>query len=573
MKMGMISCYLPRFDADVWFDVVEVERPLAVFLVPAMVQLLLVHPRFETTDLSFVQICSVGSAPLSPSAVDRLQTKMPDALVSNNYGMTEAGSVYCLMPKGEAVRRPGSVGKPAPPAEVRCIDDDGVEVPAGELGRIELHIPGRPREYLDDPEATTATWVDGWLRTGDIGKLDEDGYLYISGRAKDVIIRGGHNIHAVDVENVIATHPDVAEVAVVGVAHEVLGEDLVAVVVPRPGVAPDPESLRAHALDELAAYKVPRRWEFTDHLPRNSAGKILKNQLRDGLGDPAAGVGLNEDSSRAGPAGAGQTTKPQSRLPSSGWLGIPTGWRCWPRTSWKWSATSVGGPTAVTPHGGDLPRGLEQRVGVARSSEHLAVHEGGLLGGQEGDERGVEGRVLALWRLTLEEPLGHPGGAGGGHGIDGDPVLAQLHRPHEGHTHDGRLGRAVIGLAEVAPQAGRRRHVDDPAVARLLHVRGGVASHVERALLVDGHHRVEVGLVHLEERPVADDAGVVDHDVDAPEGVHRGGDDAPGGLEVGDRVVADGGDAALRFDLLHHRWWRDPRRRQIHGRRTKRRCR
>jgi len=288
MKMGMISCYLPRFDADMWFDVVEAERPLAVFLVPAMVQLLLVHPRFVTTDLSFVQICSVGSAPLSPSAVDRLQAKMPDALVSNNYGMTEAGSVYCLMPKGEAVRRPGSVGKPAPPAEVRCIDDDGVEVPAGELGRIELHIPGRPREYLDDPEATTATWVDGWLRTGDIGKLDEDGYLYISGRAKDVIIRGGHNIHAVDVENVIATHPDVAEVAVVGVAHEVLGEDLVAVVVPRPGVAPDPESLRAHALDELAAYKVPRRWEFTDHLPRNSAGKILKNQLRDGLGDPPA---------------------------------------------------------------------------------------------------------------------------------------------------------------------------------------------------------------------------------------------------------------------------------------------
>jgi acyl-CoA synthetase (AMP-forming)/AMP-acid ligase II len=288
MKMGMISCYLPRFDADVWFDVVEVERPLAVFLVPAMVQLLLVHPRFETTDLSFVQICSVGSAPLSPSAVDRLQAKMPDALVSNNYGMTEAGSVYCLMPKGEAVRRPGSVGKPAPPAEVRCIDDDGVEVPAGELGRIELHIPGRSREYLDDPEATATTWVDGWLRTGDIGKLDEDGYLYISGRAKDVIIRGGHNIHAVDVENVIATHPDVAEVAVVGVAHEVLGEDLVAVVVPRPGVVPDPESLRAHALDELAAYKVPRRWEFTDHLPRNSAGKILKNQLRDGLSDPAA---------------------------------------------------------------------------------------------------------------------------------------------------------------------------------------------------------------------------------------------------------------------------------------------
>ncbi len=291
MKMGMTSVYLPKFDTDRWFDVVANERPIALFLVPAMVQLLLVHPRFETADLSFVQICSVGSAPLSPSAVDRLQTKMPDALVSNNYGMTEAGSVYCLMPKGEAVRRPGSVGKPAPPAEVRCVDEDGVELPADSLGRIELHIPGRPREYLDDPEATAETWVDGWLRTGDIGKLDEDGYLYISGRAKDVIIRGGHNIHAVDVENVVATHPGVAEVAVVGVAHEVLGEDVVGVVVPRPGTTLHAEDLRDHALEQLAAYKVPRRWEFVDHLPRNSAGKVLKNQLRDELdaSDAAAG--------------------------------------------------------------------------------------------------------------------------------------------------------------------------------------------------------------------------------------------------------------------------------------------
>jgi len=287
MKMGMTSAYLPKFDAERWFDVVEAERPIAVFLVPAMVQLLLVHPRFEVADLSFVQICSVGSAPLSPTAVDRLQAKMPDALVSNNYGMTEAGSVYCLMPQGEAVRRPGSVGKPLPPAEVRCVDEDGTALPAGELGRIELHIPGRPREYLDDPGSTAETWVDGWLRTGDIGRLDEEGYLYISGRAKDVIIRGGNNIHAVDVENVIAAHPGVAEVAVVGVPHDVLGEDVVAVLVARPGVALDADDLRAHALEQLADFKVPRRWEFVDELPRNSAGKVLKNQLRIDLGASA----------------------------------------------------------------------------------------------------------------------------------------------------------------------------------------------------------------------------------------------------------------------------------------------
>jgi long-chain acyl-CoA synthetase len=205
---------------------------------------------------------------------------MPDALVSNNYGMTEAGSVYCLMPKGEAVRRPGSVGKPLPPAEVRCTDGEGGELPAGEYGQIELHIPGRQREYLDDPEATAATWVDGWLRTGDIGRIDEDGYLYIGGRAKDVIIRGGSNIYAVDVENVLLAHPGVAEAAVIGVPHEVLGEDLAGIIVRREATDIGPDQLRAFCLESLAAYKVPRRWEFVDALPRNPAGKVLKHELQ-----------------------------------------------------------------------------------------------------------------------------------------------------------------------------------------------------------------------------------------------------------------------------------------------------
>ncbi len=280
MKLGMTCVYQPRFDADEWLDVVESDAPEAVFLVPAMVQLLLGNPRFDRTDFSSVKLCSVGSAPLAPTAIDRLQTRMPDAVVSNNYGMTEAGSVYCLMPKGEAVRRPGSVGKPLPPAQVRCVDGAGHEVAPGEYGDIELRIPGRQREYFEDPEATAETWVDGWLRTGDIGRVDEDGYLYIGGRAKDVIIRGGTNIYAVDVEYVILSHPDVAEVAVIGVPHDVLGEDLAAVVVLRAGSEVGADELRRHCLETLAAYKVPRRWEFVDQLPRNPAGKVLKHELQ-----------------------------------------------------------------------------------------------------------------------------------------------------------------------------------------------------------------------------------------------------------------------------------------------------
>jgi len=279
MKLGMSAVYQPRFEAGRWLEVVEEERPVAVFLVPAMAQLLLDHPRFPTADLSSIQICSVGSAPLAPTVLESLQERMPDALVSNNYGMTEAGAAYCIMPKGEAVRRPGSVGMPAPPAEVRCVDDAGDEVPRGEIGQILLRLPGRPREYFGDPAASAATWVDGWLRTGDLGRLDEDGYLYIVGRSKDVIIRGGNNIHAADVEHTIVSHDDVLEAAVVGAPHPVLGEDLAAFVVPRVGRVIDTDSLRAYCLKMLADYKVPRRWYVVDELPRNATGKVLKAEL------------------------------------------------------------------------------------------------------------------------------------------------------------------------------------------------------------------------------------------------------------------------------------------------------
>jgi acyl-CoA synthetase (AMP-forming)/AMP-acid ligase II len=226
-----------------------------------------------------VTICTVGSAPLAPFVLERLQDRMPTALVSNNYGMTEAGSVYCLMPPGEAVKRPGSVGKPAPPAEIRCVDAEGRTVAVGEVGDVRLRIPGRPREYYGDEEATARTWVDGWLVTGDLGRIDEDGYLYIVGRSKDVIIRGGNNIHPSDVEHAIESHPAVREVAVVGVPHEVLGEDVVAFVTLRPGQSATDEELRSHTLKLLAKYKVPRQWYIVDGLPRNATGKVVKEQL------------------------------------------------------------------------------------------------------------------------------------------------------------------------------------------------------------------------------------------------------------------------------------------------------
>jgi len=291
MKLGFRGIYMPRFDAKRWIAVVHRSRPTAVFLVPAMAQLLLAEPGFESADLSSIELCSVGSAPLAPFVLERLQDRMPGALVSNNYGMTEAGSAYCMMPKGEAVRRPGSVGKPMSPAEVKCVAPDGTEVAPGEIGEVWLRVPGRQREYYGDLEATAAAWLDGWLRTGDLGRLDEDGYLYIVGRKKDVIIRGGNNVYAADVENAISSHPAVAEVAVIGIPHNVLGEDLLAVVVLKPGANAGPDQLRSHCLRAIAGYKVPRRWIFTDELPHNATGKVLKQVLRarysDIHGEPA----------------------------------------------------------------------------------------------------------------------------------------------------------------------------------------------------------------------------------------------------------------------------------------------
>jgi acyl-CoA synthetase (AMP-forming)/AMP-acid ligase II len=280
MKLGLQVLYLPRFDAGRWLDLVEEKKPTAAFLVPAMTHLLLDHPRFESADLSSLGMCSVGSAPLAPFAVERLQEKLPEAMVSNNYGMTEAGSAYAIMPKGEAVKRPGSVGQIAPPAVVRIVNDAGEDLPADEVGEVRLSIPGRQRAYFNDPEATAETWRDGWLVTGDLGKLDSDGYLYIVGRSKDVIIRGGNNVHATDVEHVLVQHQAVAEVAVVGAPHDVLGEDVVAFVVLHDGTTVDGEALRAYGLEQLADYKVPRQFHFVNELPRNATGKVIKPELR-----------------------------------------------------------------------------------------------------------------------------------------------------------------------------------------------------------------------------------------------------------------------------------------------------
>src|SRR4051794_33794702 len=193
--------------------------------------------------------------------------------------MTEAGTAYCILPKGELEKRPGSVGKPLPPAEIRVVGDDGEELPPDEVGEIVIKPAHTPRFYYKDPDATADMFRGDWLHTGDLGKFDNDGYLYVVGRMKDMIIRGGFNVYASDVESVLYTHPDVSEAAVVGKPHAVLGEDIAAFVVLAEGASVTPEALIEHCKEYLSDYKVPRSVEIRDSLPRNATGKVLKREL------------------------------------------------------------------------------------------------------------------------------------------------------------------------------------------------------------------------------------------------------------------------------------------------------
>jgi long-chain acyl-CoA synthetase len=280
--MGLVGLYLPKFDAARWLGIVADERPQMAFLVPAMAELLVAHPDFAAPDLTSLRTVSIGSAPLAPRTLLTLQERLPDATVSNSYGMTEAGPAFIVMPKDEVRKRIGSVGKPVGPMQLKIVREDDTECEPREVGELLTRMEGAQREYYKDEAATASTWTaDGWLRSGDLAYLDEDGFLYIAGRKKDMIIRGGHNVYPTDIEAVLLEHPDVQEAAVVGIPHPVLGEDIAAHVVLRDGTDLPADALLAFCAERLADYKRPRQLHFTDELPRNATGKVMKHKLVD----------------------------------------------------------------------------------------------------------------------------------------------------------------------------------------------------------------------------------------------------------------------------------------------------
>ncbi|HUE08932.1 MAG TPA: AMP-binding protein [Acidimicrobiales bacterium] len=276
LRGGLSGWFLPRFDAQRWIAAVERDRPVACFLVPAMVELIVGSPGFASADLSSLAVVNVGSAPIATATLQRFGAGLGGAEVLSGYGMTEFGAVTA-MPMGDGGRHLGSVGLPLPGVDVKIVDAEGADVGRGAVGEVAIGGARRPRSYLDDRSGTDRTWVGGWLLSGDLGRIDADGHLWIVGRQKEMIIRGGHNVVPGEVEAALFEHPAVAEATVAGIPHTVLGEDVAAWVVLREPTAL--EELRSFLLERLADYKVPRRITVLDALPRNESGKVVKSEL------------------------------------------------------------------------------------------------------------------------------------------------------------------------------------------------------------------------------------------------------------------------------------------------------
>ena len=270
-----------RWDPDRALELIERERITTFGGVPAMVMQVLDSPDFGKRDTSSVRSVSYGGAPAPPDLVRRIKEHFPSGQPSNGYGLTETSSVSTLNNGEDYVRKPDSVGPPVPVVEVRVVDEEGRELPVESVGELWIKGPNVVRGYWNKPEATAATFSGGWLHTGDVARLDDEGFVYIVDRAKDMVIRGGENVYCVEVEAALHEHPAVAECAVIGIPHPVLGEEVGAVVRLRPGASATEEDLRRHVGERLAAFKVPVKVWFADgELPRNPAGKVLKRELR-----------------------------------------------------------------------------------------------------------------------------------------------------------------------------------------------------------------------------------------------------------------------------------------------------
>jgi long-chain acyl-CoA synthetase len=286
LMMGVPNILISHLDVDYILEVIQKERVTSMWLAPTIIYFLLAYPNRENFDLSSLRALPYSSAPI---AVEKLKEALDifGPVFSQAYGLVECPVISMLSRDDHVVggteeqtKRLGSAGREVIYTKVRVVDEDGNDLPPGEMGEIVVQSPLVMKEYWRNPEATAKAIRDGWLYTGDVGYLDEGGYLFIADRKKDMIITGGYNVYPKEVENVIFMNDAVFETAVIGIPDETWGESVKAFVVLKPGMEATEEEIIGLCKDNLASYKKPKSVEFIEALPKNMAGKILKTELR-----------------------------------------------------------------------------------------------------------------------------------------------------------------------------------------------------------------------------------------------------------------------------------------------------
>ena len=290
LLMGGTVVLLREYAPKAFLDTLAAERISFTFGAPiAFLAPLSVVPNVQDYDFSAMRLWAYGGGPLGAAMARKLAASYRSDRFMQVYGMTESGPLGSVLYPEDAVAKAGSIGRSGTPGvAIKVRREDGQRCSAGEVGEIHLRSPAMMQGYLDNPEATAAAFdADGWYRSGDLARVDEDGFLFIVDRLKDMIITGGRNVYSIEVENALAGHPDVQDVAVVGLDHATFGETIVAIVTPVPGREVTLEELRTYAAEYVADYKLPRDLIVRD-IPRNPSGKILKHVLRSEIRDDSA---------------------------------------------------------------------------------------------------------------------------------------------------------------------------------------------------------------------------------------------------------------------------------------------
>jgi acyl-CoA synthetase (AMP-forming)/AMP-acid ligase II len=281
MTIGCEVVMWERFSASTFWETVERFKPVTISAVPTILAAVLNTPNAPSGENSLRYIIC-GAAPLSKELLEAFQERF-DIRILEGYGLTETTCISSINPYyGE--RKAGSIGMAVRGQQMKIAAPDGTTVADGELGEIVIKGPNVMPGYLNNAEANADSFRDGWLRTGDVGYQDPDGYFFIVDRSKDMIIRGGENIYPREIEEVLYEHPGILECAVIGIPDEVRGEDLLAVVAPKEGVELDPDELKEWAAERLAKFKVPKQFEIRPELPKTATGKISKAPLREEFG-------------------------------------------------------------------------------------------------------------------------------------------------------------------------------------------------------------------------------------------------------------------------------------------------